>query len=74
MELLKTHEHIRPGNDCLLSDYVCLIRLRHDVYLVTHTSCVQGSWTGNMQSTSTKTFDSHKKALKYTNALINAII
>ena len=47
MELLKEYTFERYGNECLIKDYIYLIRLDYDVYLVTRTTAITGSWTGN---------------------------
>ena len=51
MEILKQQIFKRDGNECLLTDAVALIRIDYDLYVVTHTSAVDGGWTGHLGET-----------------------
>lgn len=56
MEILKQQIFKRDGNDCLLTDAIALIKITCDLYIVTHTSAVDGGWTGHLGETNSYTF------------------
>lgn len=56
MEVLKQHIFKRDGNECLLTDAIALIKITYDLYIVTHTSAVDGGWTGQLGETRCETF------------------
>ena len=56
MEILNKKIVKREGNDCLLIDAVALISITYDLYIVTHTSAVDGGWTGHKGETHCETF------------------
>lgn len=73
MEILKECKYTREGNDCLITDYVCLIKLNHHLYTVVHTNEVYGSWTGNPITTKSEAFKDYDDALNYMTKLIRKI-
>ena len=56
MEILNNKIVKRDGNECLLTDAIALIRINYDLYIVTHTSAVDGGWTGHLGETHCETF------------------
>ena len=56
MEILNQQIFKRDGNECLLTDAIALIRITYDLYVVTHTSAVDGGWTGHQGETHCNTF------------------
>lgn len=56
MEILDKKIVKRYGSECLLTDAVALIRISYDLYVVTHTSAVDGGWTGHPCETNCQTF------------------
>ena len=72
MKLLGEYTHKREGNECLITDYICLVKLEYDLYLVTHTEKVYGGWTGNPITTESATFEDYSSAADYMNTFIDA--
>ena len=70
MEIVKEYKCGREGNDCYITDYVYLIHIDSNLYVVNHTNTVYGSWTGNPKITINETFDDYYKALDYYNDLV----
>lgn len=56
MEILDKKIVKRDGNECILTYAVALIRITYDLYIVTHTSAVDGGWTGHLGETNSYTF------------------
>lgn len=56
MEILDKKIVKKDGNECLITEVVTLIRLEYDLYIVTYTQSVWGSWTGNPCDTDAYTF------------------
>lgn len=73
MKILKEYKKGREGNDCWLSDYIVLIELDRDLYIVVHTDTVFGSWTGNPKSSRSEVFTDYTDALEYMNKLVAKI-
>ena len=63
MEIIKKYENRKEGNDCLITNYICLIKLDYHLYLLTHTESVYGGWTGNPKTTQTRIFEDYGDAL-----------
>lgn len=64
MEIIKEYKKERCGNECLIKDYVCLIKLNNNLYVVIHTESVCGSWTGNPKNTKCATLEYYDDALR----------
>ena len=62
MKILRQINKSREGNDCWITDYCCIVRLDRDLYVLIMTNTVQGGWTGNIKSTTTKEFDNFDEA------------
>ena len=73
MKILKEYSKESMGNDCWINQYACLIQLDFDLYIVTYTDSVTGSWTGNPKTTSAETFTDYNSASKYMQDIINKI-
>ena len=73
MELLKEYKCERHGNDCLIRDYICLIRIDHDLYIVNKVTSVIGGWTGNPVDTYCEHFQELDKALECMNEYIRIL-
>ncbi len=73
MEVLKECKYTKEGNDCLIKDYVCLIKLDYHLYAVVHTNEVCGGWTGNPIITKSEAFKDYDDALDYMTKLIREI-
>ena len=73
MEILKEYKYTREGNDCLITDYVCLIKLDECLYTVVHTESVYGGWTGNPITTKSEAFKYYDDVLDYMTKLIRKI-
>ena len=73
MEILKECKYTREGNECLIIDYVCLIKVNHNLYTVVHTNSVYGGWTGNPITTKSEAFKDYDEALNYMTTLIKKI-
>ena len=73
MELLKDYSTTRVGNDCLIRDYVSLIRMSDDVYSVIHVNSVFGGWTGNPVKSSSEVFPNESSATNYMNEIISRL-
>ena len=71
MEIVKKYKYGREGNDCWINDYVYLIHIDSNLYVVCHTDTVCGSWTGNPKTTTSETFDDYYKALDYYDDLVH---
>ena len=71
MEIVKEYKLRRDGNECYITDYVYLIHIDSNLYVVNHTNTVYGSWTGNPEVTTTETFDDYNNALDYYNDLVH---
>ena len=56
MEILNQQIFKRDGNECLLTDAIALIKIAYDLFVVTHTSAVDGGWTGHLGETHCETF------------------
>ena len=69
MEILNNKIVKRDGNECLLTDAIALIRINYDLYVVTHTSAVDGGWTGHLGETNTHTFRNMNSAVSCYNNL-----
>ena len=73
MQILASYKDDRQGNDCLIMEAIALIRVTYGLYIVTHTTQVIGSWTGNPVETRCENFDSHEEAKAYFNELYEQI-
>ena len=73
MEILNHIEVKKDGNECLITDVVALIRISYNLYLVTHTNAVEGSWTGNPCDTNTYTFRDFNSAVSRYNELCEKV-
>lgn len=73
MEIIKEYKKEREGNECLIADYVCLIKLDCRLYAVLHTNSVYGGWTGNPITTESKSFVDCEKAAEHMTQLIEKI-
>ena len=73
MEILKEYKKERDGNECRLYDYIILIKLDYQLFLVIHVDTVFGSWTGNPKSSRSEIFTDYNNAIKYMNKLIAKI-
>ena len=73
MEILNHFEVKKDGNECLITDVVALIRINHDLYIVTHTDSVWGSWTGNPCDTDAYTFRDFSSAISCYNELCEKV-
>lgn len=71
MEIIKKYKLGREGNDCYINDYVYLIHIDSNLYVVNHTNAVCGSWTGNPIITRSETFNDYYKALDYYDDLVH---
>lgn len=71
MEIIKEYKSERQGNECLITNYVCLIKLDNNLYTVVHTESVCGGWTGNPVATKCETFRDYDNAIKYMMAIIS---
>ena len=71
MEIIKKYKCGREGNDCYINDYVYLIHIDSNLYVVNHTNTVYGSWTGYPKTTNSETFDDYYKALDYYDDLVH---
>ena len=69
--IIKEYKYGREGNDCYINDYVYLIHIDSNLYVVNHTDTVYGSWTGNPKTTNSSTFDNYNEALEHYEALVN---
>lgn len=65
MKILNEYENERTGNDCLIKEYICLIKIDDHLYIVTFTNCVIGGWTGNPVTSTCETFDNVIDASTY---------
>ena len=74
MEILKEFKNTHEGNDCLITEYVNLIKLNRDLYIVTFTKDVLGSWTGNPKTSQIETFTDYDKAFGYMDSLVKEVI
>ena len=63
MKIIKEYKNQREGNECLITNYICLIELDYHLYLLTHTESVYGGWTGNPKTTQTNIFENYDDAL-----------
>ena len=70
MEILNEYKKTREGNDCMLYDYICLIRLDYHMYTVIHVDAVQGRWTGEPKSLNGEFFTDYPDALDYMDKLV----
>lgn len=70
MKILREYKKGREGNDCWLCDYIVLIELDSDLFVVAHIDTVTGSWTGNPKTSRSEVFTDYSKALTYMNKLI----
>ena len=69
MKLLGEYTHKKEGNECLITNYICLVQLEYDLYLVTCTKEVYGGWTGNPITTTSKIFREFDSASEYMDVL-----
>ena len=74
MEILKECKNTHEGNDCLITEYISLIKLDQNLFIVTFTEDVLGSWTGNPKTSQVDTFTNYYKALNFMNSLIKKVI
>lgn len=73
MEILNNKIVKRDGNDCLITEAIALIRITYDLYIVTHTDAVDGSWTGNEGATNSYTFRDMSSAVSRYNDLCKKV-
>ena len=73
MEIVKEYKYGREGNDCYINDYVYLIHIDSNLYVVNHTNAVEGSWTGNPCDTNAYTFRDFKSAVSCYNELCEKV-
>lgn len=73
MEIHNQYKNQRVVNDCLFTDYICLIRLDYHLYLVTYTEAVSDGWTNTPITSTTATFDEYPDALKYMDSLVEKL-
>ena len=50
-----------------------MIRINYDLYIVTHTSAVDGGWTGHLGETNSYTFRDMKPAIDMYNKLCKTV-
>ena len=74
MEILKEFKNTHEGNDCLITEYVSLIKLDQNLFIVTFTEDVLGSWTGSPKTSNVDTFTNYYKALNFMNSSIKKVI
>ncbi len=74
MEILKEFKNTHVGNDCLITEYINLIKLDQNLFIVTFTEDILGSWTGNPKTSQVETFTDYDKAFSYMDSLIKRII
>lgn len=73
MEILEQQIFKRDGNDCLLTYAIALIKISYDLYIVTHTSAVDGGWTGHLGETNSHTFRDMNSAVDMYNKLCKTV-
>lgn len=73
MEIIKEYKNEREGNDCLITDYVCLVKLDYHLYTVVYTRSVYGGWTGNPITTKSESFKDYGDALNCMNVLVGKL-
>ena len=73
MEILQEYKDIRDGNDCLLFNYLGLIKVNHELYVVLHVDAVRGGWTGNPNNAISEVFTDYEEALDRMNDIKNSI-
>lgn len=64
MEIIKEYKSERQGNECLITNYVCLIKLDNNLYTVIHTESVCGGWTDNPVTTNCTTLKDYDESVK----------
>jgi hypothetical protein len=74
MEILKEFKNAHEGNDCLITEYISLIKLDQNLFIVTFTEDIFGSWTGSPKTSNVDTFINYYKALNFMNFLIKKVI
>jgi hypothetical protein len=70
MELLKEYKKSYEGYECIVYDYIYLIKLDTNLYNVIRTEAAKGDWTGNPIITSSKAFTDFSRASDYMETLI----
>lgn len=73
MEILNEYKNGREGNDCWISDYIILIKLDTNLFVVVHTDTVCGSWTGNHKTTRAETFVDYVEAMNYFESIVEKL-
>jgi hypothetical protein len=73
MEILKKYKKFHEGNDCWISEYVCLIQLDHRLYVVTYTDSVEGSWTGSPKTATSETFVDYTEAVNCFDSIVEKL-
>lgn len=73
MELLKEFKKSYAGYECMIYDYIYLIKLDTQLYNIIRTEAVDGDWTDNPIVTSSVAFNNFNKAVNYMEDLIKKI-
>lgn len=73
MEILDSYDTDRYGNDCLIAEYIALIRVTYGIYIVIHVTSVIGGWTGNPLETRYGNFREYGEARAYYDELYEHI-
>ena len=73
MEIIKEYKDEREGNECLIANYVCLIKFNDNLYVVVHTESVYGGWTGNPTNTKCATLKYYDDAIRCMNMITSKL-
>ena len=73
MQIISEYKTDRQGNDCWITDYICLVELDRNLFLLTFTERVQGTWTGDVKTTKTSIYTDYHEALLAMKLIINKL-